>query len=39
MTRRRRWLLGVSAAFAWAALMWFVVFPWLDDRFVSRPAF
>lgn len=38
MRRRQRIALWVAAALAWSALMWFIVFPWIDERFISRPA-
>lgn len=37
---RRRWaraLVWLLAALAYAAVMWFWVFPWVDRTFVNRP--
>lgn len=35
---RRRALVWVAIAVAYLALMWFIVFPWVDRTFVNRPA-
>jgi hypothetical protein len=37
----RRWaraLVLLAVVLAYAALMWFWVFPWVDHTFVNRPA-
>lgn len=38
MSRRTRWSIWFVAAVGWATLMWFVVFPWIDESLISRPA-
>lgn len=38
---RRRWprrLFWLALAIGYAALLWYVVFPWIDRTFVNRPA-
>lgn len=37
MSRRARWSMWVAIAIVWAGAMWVVVFPWLDNAFISRP--
>jgi len=37
-SRRKRIALFAFGALMYAALLWYIVFPWVDRTFVSRPA-
>lgn len=37
LTRKKRLVLWALAAVVYVAVMWFLVFPWVDATFVNKP--